>query len=191
MRVLCLNKSYIPIRLTSPYTAIGKFYCGIVEAIRIENGSYAPYDFSQWLKLSLTDDWPSDQSFINAVTQRIAVPNIIRCLKYDKIPKVSFKLCRKNVYERDNHTCYLCGNQFSESSLSIDHIVPTSRGGFTTWENIATCCKQCNWEKGDKLLAEMQIRPKYKAVKPVYSNMLKLKKTIGENSHPDWVHFGL
>jgi len=189
MKVLALNKSYIPIRLCSKYATIGKMYTGAVEAMYIMGDSWTPMNWDDWVNLSLQDKWPEGTEFINSVSQRIAIPKVIRYLRYDKVPKVSFRLSRKSIYERDHYTCYLCGDVFSEGKLSIDHVIPLSKGGRSSWENMVTCCKRCNWDKGDKTLSEMKVKPKFMPTKPVLSNMQKLKASVTVHQ-PEWSLFG-
>jgi len=188
-RILMLNRSFIPIRLVSRFNVIGKMYCEQAEPFFIEGDKFRQVDWQDWLKLSLADVWPSDQDFIQAVSQRIAVPKVAIYTEYDKIPKVSFRLSRKSIYERDKYQCYICGETYSEGKLSIDHVVPLSKGGKNNWENMVTCCKRHNFEKGDKLLSELKWRPKFLPQKPVLSNMQKLKASI-THYDPCWKLFG-
>jgi 5-methylcytosine-specific restriction endonuclease McrA len=153
-------------------------YCGLADGLFFDGDSYLPLDFEKWLDKSMYDVWPKDQKFIQSVRQPIAIPKIVIYTKYDKIPKVTQKLTRKAIYERDQYTCYLCGKKFTEGHLTLDHVVPLSRGGGNSWENLATCCRQCNWDKGDKLLSELKVKPHFIPHKPVISNMSRLKASI-------------
>jgi 5-methylcytosine-specific restriction endonuclease McrA len=65
---------------------------------------------------------------------------------------------RANVYARDEHTCQYCGDRFSPSQLTFDHVVPVARGGRKEWDNIVTCCIPCNRRKGDLLPEEAGLR---------------------------------
>ena len=191
-KTLVLNKNYFPIRLASKYSAIGKFYCQMAEAIIVKDGNYLSYSWDEWLKLSEKDNWPEDTIFLHSTNNRIALPYILRCLHYTGVPKVSLRLTRKAIYERDEHICYLCGKEFTEGHLTLDHIIPRSRGGQSTWENLATCCKECNTEKGDKLLSEMHKKPKFTAYRPSTSNIAKLKLSIPEGCYrEEWKVFGV
>jgi len=193
MKILCLNKHYIPIRITTVFNAIGKMYCGMAEAVVVDsNNNYHSYTFDEWLELSLKNDWPDNQKFINAVRQRIAHPSVIRYVNYDKVPKVTLRLSRQAIYSRDDNHCYICGKRFSESKLSIDHITPLSRGGSNSWTNCITCCKDCNLAKGSQLLSEMKIKPKFTAYKPAASNISRLKDSVRHSQpNPAWAYFGL
>jgi 5-methylcytosine-specific restriction endonuclease McrA len=187
---LVLNRNYIPIRLSSRYSAIGKIYCGVAEPLYFSEGSFEIMTWDSWFKMSALDVWPEDQEFIMSTTQRVAIPRVIKCVKYDKIPRVNMRLSRRAIYSRDDHTCYICGEQFSENKLSIDHVIPTSRGGTNTWENMATCCNSCNAKKDDHLLRELGIKPKFMPSKPTMSNISKLKSGMTRH-YDEWSQFGV
>lgn len=59
-------------------------------------------------------------------------------------------LCNRTLFRRDNHRCLYCGQQYSRTELTRDHVLPTSRGGTNRWENVVAACKRCNWEKDDR-----------------------------------------
>lgn len=78
------------------------------------------------------------------------IPRIIR-LNYEvAVPDLELPFSRKNIFTRDNYTCQYCGQKFSASELTLDHVYPKSRLGPDIWENIVTCCKECNQFKADK-----------------------------------------
>ena len=87
-------------------------------------------------------------------TRVLAVPSVIRLLEYRRIPRQTRALSRKNILVRDRHTCQYCGKVHSASDLTLDHVVPRSRGGKSIWENLVGCCRRCNNRKGDRLPAE-------------------------------------
>src|ERR1700716_4557371 len=78
------------------------------------------------------------------------VPSVIRWLAYRHIPQQSRALSRKNILLRDRNTCQFCGRIFPSSELTLDHVVPRSRGGRSSWENLVACCYRCNNSKGDR-----------------------------------------
>jgi len=84
----------------------------------------------------------------------IPMPSVIRLLRYRHVPLHKTVLSRKNFYLRDRYRCQYCGVRFEARDLTLDHVIPRSRGGASTWENMVACCKQCNHQKGDKTLAE-------------------------------------
>jgi 5-methylcytosine-specific restriction endonuclease McrA len=88
-----------------------------------------------------------DGVWISGVSKRFPCPSIIR-IKTGASPNIKIQLSRKNVLKRDGFSCVYCG---STSELTVDHVVPKSKGGKSTWENLATACRPCNNRKDDKL----------------------------------------
>ncbi len=103
-----------------------------------------------------SNDSPADSRFHNPTALRRAslmvhrVPSVIRLLAYRHIPQQSRALSRKNILLRDRNTCQFCGRVFPSSELTLDHVVPRSRGGRSSWENLVACCYRCNNSKGDR-----------------------------------------
>jgi 5-methylcytosine-specific restriction endonuclease McrA len=88
----------------------------------------------------------------------VRVPSVIRLLEYRRIPHQTRALSRKNILLRDRNTCQYCGVLLPSSELTLDHIVPRSRGGQSTWENLIACCHACNHKKGNQLLHECSMK---------------------------------
>jgi 5-methylcytosine-specific restriction endonuclease McrA len=76
------------------------------------------------------------------------VPRVIVLQIYDRIPKTKVRFSRHNIYMRDGNTCQYCGRTLPRTDLNLDHVVPRSQGGRTTWENVVCCCIDCNLAKG-------------------------------------------
>lgn len=86
------------------------------------------------------------------------LPDVIKLSYFVRIPRGgSRKVTRRAVLARDNHRCQYCG---SRAHLTIDHVIPRSRGGATTWDNIVTSCAPCNTRKGDRLPREAGMHPR-------------------------------
>jgi 5-methylcytosine-specific restriction endonuclease McrA len=102
----------------------------------------------------------------------IRMPLVIRLVYFVRIPyKVSLPVTRRTVLARDHYTCQYCGRQPARKDLTVDHIVPRSRGGRTTWENVVTACQRCNGHKGNRTPDEASMdvlsqpaRPRYVAL---------------------------
>src|SRR5260370_374120 len=86
------------------------------------------------------------------------VPSVIRLLAYRHIPQQSRALSRKNILLRDRNTCQFCVRVFPSSELTLDHVVPRSRGGRSSWENLVACCYRCNNNKGDRTPEEARLK---------------------------------
>ncbi|MFA6957850.1 MAG: HNH endonuclease [Thermoanaerobaculia bacterium] len=159
--VLVLNRLYQPIQVTSIRRAITLFYKGDARAV---DRDYITYDFDNWADLPCQPD----QSFIATPTRNIAIPDVVQLLRFDRMPRQEVKFSRGNIYIRDRNRCQYCGRKFSTSELSLDHVIPISRGGKSTWENVVCACLNCNVRKGNKLVAESgmylirpPVRPKW------------------------------
>lgn len=107
---------------------------------------------------------------IRAASMVIRAPAVIRLLKYIRIPYKAVRFSRKNVLLRDRHRCQYCGKEFMPALLTLDHVIPTSQGGRTQWDNVVTACKTCNVRKGNRKPREagMTLLKKPKAPPVVY-----------------------
>lgn len=108
------------------------------------------------------------------INEKYVLPLVVRLQNYIPRPYREIVLNRKNIYLRDNHTCQYCGKN---GNLTIDHVIPKSRGGVDSWSNIVACCIRCNNRKGDKLLEEAGMKLKRSPYKPpsaLYLHMTRL-----------------
>jgi len=99
----------------------------------------------------------------------IPTPLVIRLVYYVRIPyRVSIPLTRRTVLARDHYTCQYCGKQPPRKELTVDHILPRSRGGHTTWDNVVTACQRCNGRKGSRIPEEANMKLRSKPAQPRY-----------------------
>ena len=123
-RVLVLNASFEPINVCNERRAVVMIFKGVAR-MEEHNGHML---HSQKLALH--------------------APSVIRLTEYRHIPFERRSLSRKNILLRDHSCCQYCGKQFAPSELTLDHVVPRSRGGESAWDNLVACCKRCNHRKG-------------------------------------------
>ena len=128
--VLVLNTSYEPINVCAARRAIVLVLKGVAMAEE-ENGH-----------------------FLHAARFALRVPSVIRLLEYRRIPHQTRALSRKNILLRDRNTCQYCGEVLASGDLTLDHVIPRSRGGASTWENLVACCHSCNRRKSNQLPTE-------------------------------------
>ena len=96
------------------------------------------------------------QQPLRSATDTFPWPHVIRLLHYVRVPRaVKRKISRRALFARDGHKCVYCG---SGAKLTLDHVVPRSRGGDSVWENVVTSCAPCNLRKGNRLPEEIQMR---------------------------------
>ncbi len=147
-KVLVLNSDYTPLNVTSIRRGFILVIKGKAEVLR--------------------------QDADNIVTSigEFVRPLIIRLLSYVRFKTKPVKLNRKRIFKRDNNECVYCG---SKRNLTIDHIMPRSRGGKNTWSNLVTCCSNCNLKKGNRTPEEASMRMNYKAYEPtIFSSIISI-----------------
>ena len=114
--------------------------------------------------------------YIRAASAQFPQPLVIRLRQYIKLPQnLTLPLTRRLVYARDQYTCQYCGAHLSASHLTLDHVIPKSRGGAKTWENIVTACKRCNQRKGNRTPEEARMRLRRPPYRPRYVALIWLK----------------
>ncbi|MGB7346216.1 MAG: HNH endonuclease [Pirellulaceae bacterium] len=150
--VLVLNRFYMAIRVVNVRRAFTLLYRQCAEVIANENGQFVSYDFESWCELSQLASLEKQpgEDYIRAVGFELQVPRIARLTRFDRMPMQTVRFNRKNLFARDDHKCQYCGKVESTHKLSLDHVVPRSHGGPTTWENIVCCCLRCNSRKGGR-----------------------------------------
>ncbi len=123
-RVLVLNASFEPINVCTVRRAVVMIFKGVAR-VEEHNGH-----------------------ILRAARISMPAPSVIRLLEYIHIPYERSSLSRKNILLRDQYTCQYCNRHFPPAELTLDHVVPRSRGGDSTWENLVACCRRCNHKKG-------------------------------------------
>jgi 5-methylcytosine-specific restriction endonuclease McrA len=175
--VLKLNVNYFPIGTTNWQTTM----CDIVA------GSAFPLDISyelgedgkpdrnkiEWMNVIKTfEEWkelpirPFDE-WVNSAKQTFRIPPVVVCARFDKIiNKKVFFPTKANIWKRDNYTCGYTGEKLTKETVSVDHILPQSRGGRNTWENLITASKKINVWKDDRTPKEAGLKLLWKPEKP-------------------------
>ncbi|MEM9366418.1 MAG: HNH endonuclease [Planctomycetota bacterium] len=187
--VLVLNRFYMAIRVINVRRAFTLLYRQCAEVIDNEDGTYVSYDFESWCELSelaSMDKQPGDD-FIQAVGFQLQVPRIVRLVRFDRMPTQSVRFNRKNLFARDNHQCQYCGKVEPAHRLSLDHVIPRSHGGGTTWENIVCCCVRCNSRKGGRTPQQARMKLLSSPSKPSFTPMLA--KSIDDPRYESWRTF--
>lgn len=124
---------------------------------------------------------------IRSISFSIRAPAVVRLLKYAPFSRGSPPLSRVNILARDEFECQYCGTELHTREATLDHIIPRSRGGRTTWENLVCCCKTCNRKKGGLLVDEARMRLLSIPKKPAWLPVIKV--TLNGNIPPPWQAF--
>jgi 5-methylcytosine-specific restriction endonuclease McrA len=171
--VLVLNKFYTALRVISARRAFVFLAKDFAEVIHKSNGSFETYRFNHWIEESRTNG-RSSTDYVHTPSLQIMVPRVIRLLEYGKMPRRELKFNRKNILVRDNYQCQYCGKKYSLGLMTIDHIVPRSRGGTTEWTNVVTCCSRCNTKKGGRLPQEAGMKLISKPQAPKFNHSISM-----------------
>jgi len=189
--VLALNRTYSPVHVVSVRRAFTLLYKGLAEVVHVENGQYLTFDFDSWrdlseLKHALEEcsDW---DDWIRTVSFAIQVPRVIRLLDYNHVPRNVVKFNRRNVFLRDENRCQYCGKKFGTNHLSLDHVIPRSRGGPSTWENIVCACLRCNVRKGGRTPQEAGMKLYRLPTKPPRNPSLAYQ--LSSRKYAAWKNF--
>jgi 5-methylcytosine-specific restriction endonuclease McrA len=134
-RVLVLNASYEPINVCTVRRA----------AVLVLKERAEILERSEWT--------------LHAENMTLPLPAVIRLITYVRIPRDAHrrKITRRAVFARDRWTCQYCGAE--RGKLTVDHVIPRSKGGTSQWDNIVTCCAPCNRRKGDRLPVQANMIP--------------------------------
>ncbi len=189
-KVLVLNKLFIALHVITVRRAFALLSKESAEVISVDDGQFNSYNFESWRDVSeykLSQSSKVEGNWIKTFSFAIEAPQIVRLLFYDKFPKMRVKFNRKNIFARDDNTCQYCGKCFPSSELSLEHVVPKSRGGKNDWTNIVCACTKCNKRKGNKTLKEAGLSLTRPPVKPKYNPVFNLKLTHERAS--SWEHF--
>lgn len=184
-KVLVLNKLWQPVNILSSFKAICLLYTRKAEVI---DPHYMNYDFYSWVEnwsdLNDTHDWKERM----LVTQqfKFPVPEIIRLVTYKGYNDVGIKFSRQNVFDRDNHTCQYCGTRKSSKELNLDHVIPSSRGGKTSWKNIVLSCIECNSKKANRTPEEAGMKLIRKPFQPQWC---QIQTKVGHRIPKSWEDF--
>lgn len=160
-QVLVLNASYEPLNITTWKRAMVMVLMGKAEGLE--------HDRKRLLRPNLHQ------------------PTVIRLRQFVRVPYRQMPLTRRNVFQRDNHRCQYCGT--ASDPLSIDHVVPRSRGGTDVWENVTTACLPCNVRKGNRTPREAGMPLAREPRRPLGSLSFEANRRIRSGQHQEWAKY--
>lgn len=175
--VLVLNRNWQAIAVISPADAFTHIISGNADALEIDGeNNMAPLAWNAWMKLKIREN----DHAIGTSNGPVRIPTIIILKSFNKVPLFRPKFGLKALWLRDGGVCQYSGKSLNFSDASIDHVLPQSRGGETSWENCVLCERLLNSKKGDKTPTEAGLKlrstPREPKALPV---TLTLKNTLG------------
>lgn len=176
---LVLNNNWQPVTFLPIGTAIATLLRDMAAVIHPE--TFEPLSFDEWMERA-----PEDSRFIRTSSRPVPAPDVIVLKKYGQKPPMKVGFNRQNLFKRDQHTCQYCGEGLPQSELQIEHVLPRSRGGSTTWENCVAACDECNSRKADKTPEEARMRLRKQPTAPRWKPTIRPPR--GE-VRPIWMQF--
>ena len=161
--VLVLNQNYEPLNVCNVRRAIVLVFDGKAEVLE------------------------THATTVHSPSRCFPSPSVIRMVYLIHRPRPRVKLTRREVFIRDHYTCQYCGRQAGD--LTIDHVVPKSKGGEHTWENLVSACKPCNHRKGGKSLGEARMTLKKAPAEPRAGMYYTIERRLDANVADSWQKF--
>jgi len=153
--VLVLNRNWQAINIRTPQDAFCQMATNVATALDIEGDEHIrPVQWDEWITLPVREH----DTFVRTARGAIRVPTVIVAVNYARVPKKRPKLSAKNIRERDGNRCQYTGVLLRPDEGSLDHVVPRSRGGVDSWENLVWSAKDVNQRKADRLPHEVGLR---------------------------------
>jgi 5-methylcytosine-specific restriction endonuclease McrA len=181
-KVLVLNRSWIAVNVATVRRALTLVFQDVARIVAPDD--YSTYDFEGWIEASRE---AKSGRRIQSASLTIAVPEVIVLTTFNGRFSKEVRFSRRNIFERDENCCQYCGRKYDRSDLTLDHVVPRSRGGTSTWTNIVLACVKCNMRKGDRLVHETHMRLLRNPVKPQWATRVGVK--LGRVRKPAWERF--
>lgn len=178
---LVLNRNWQPVLFWPVRSAIEGSMRGQASILDVEN--YLLLPFEEWCVST-----PKDAQWIKTSTGQIPAPEVVVLKHYSERPPRKVGFTRLNLARRDDFTCQYCGDVIGYDGLTVEHIMPRSRGGPTSWENCVAACVDCNGRKGNLTPQEAKMRLRKVPHTPVFKTMLRVPGG-SDVMRPAWVPF--
>jgi len=183
-RVLVLNKGWIPISTRTVEVALSRCIKGTASIV--DHETFEIFTWERWFEersVPLTAKVETTK-YLRTSQLYIRKPEVIALTKYSGYMAHTAPFSRAALWVRDKNQCQYCGKHPKKAERTIDHIVPVSHGGKTTWDNCVLSCLTCNAKKGDKSLKEAGMKLLCVPSKPT-----KAQKALGGYWKPEWTNF--
>ena len=171
--VLLLNRHFAPVSVATVRRSFVLLYGGAARAVDQDGETY---DFDAWLNMPIR----GNDDGIPTVGGAVRVPRVLHLLRYDRTPRASVRLTRRNLMIRDQYQCQYCGRRPNQRDLNVDHVLPRSRGGLDSWENLVVSCRACNLRKGRRTPPEAGMKLLSTPHHPRWSTATQIRLVIRE-----------
>jgi 5-methylcytosine-specific restriction endonuclease McrA len=159
---LVLNRNWQPIHVTSVVRALVMLWNDTARVV--DPDEYRLHTWSDWMQFEAPGDGPC----IRTARLRLRVPEVVCLAHYDRLPSNAVTFSRRNVAKRDHYTCQYCGAQPGWEAITVDHVVPRSQGGSSSWTNCVAACVPCNARKANRTPDQAGLRLRKHPARPMW-----------------------
>ncbi len=178
--VLVLNRTFFPVNVITVKNAFCMLYRGAAKAV---DSQYETFDYDSWSQISVEQR----EEAVALVNRLVKIPRVIILVAYDRIPKTQIRFTRANIFARDANICQYCRRSFPKNELSIDHLIPRSYGGKSTWENVVCSCFGCNRRKGGQTPKQAGMKLLSTPTKPRWTPLSRV--SFKDLKRKEWLPF--
>ncbi len=160
--------------------------------VLVLNASYEPLNITSWRRavvLLLKGKAEQLEFTATEIYTAFPLPTVIRLRYYVRVPYKEIPLTRRNVLERDDQTCQYCS--YRGDGLTLDHVVPRSRGGGDTWENLVAACVRCNVRKGNRTPDEASMPLRARPRRPYSSLHFEIARYVRSGRNQEWKKYAI
>jgi len=176
---LVLNRNWQPVHVTSVLRALVMVWNGVARVVDPE--AYCLYEWDAWSELEA----PAEAPAIRTARRRLRVPEVVCLAHYDRLPRMAVTFSRRNVAKRDHYTCQYCADQPGFEQITVDHVVPRSQGGTSSWTHCVAACVVCNARKADRTPDQAGMRLRRAPERPHW----KALAATSRHKPPSWSKF--
>lgn len=152
--VLVLNRNWQPINTRTPAEAFCQLATGAVTALDVSGEAIRPVTWAEWLTLPVR----AGDRAVRTVRGKVRIPAVIVAVNFARVPRRRPTLNARNIRERDGGRCQYTGRELGPGEGNLDHVVPRSRGGRDSWENLVWAAREVNTRKGNRLPHEAGLK---------------------------------
>lgn len=174
--VLVLNRHWLAVHVCTVRRALTLVYQGLAQIV---SEDYQTFDFDSWRDFSVGNAG-GNVRMIRSPGFQIRIPDVIVLARYQSNPPNTVRFNRRNVFLRDRNQCQYCGCNPGRDELTVDHVIPRSRGGVSSWDNVVAACTHCNTRKGSRLPSECGMLPRNRPRRPAWMSSLRISSDSGE-----------
>jgi 5-methylcytosine-specific restriction endonuclease McrA len=159
--------------------------------VLVLNASYEPLNVTSWRRATVMVLKGKAEGLEHAADLQLRPgfnrPTVIRLRQFVRVPFRPLPLTRRNLFHRDGHRCQYCGSQ--SDRLSIDHVLPRSRGGSHSWDNVTTACLRCNVHKGNRTPREAGMVLARQPRRPLSGALFEAERQMATGAHREWAKY--